>query len=243
VLTPSGIGLPAALWLVRHGESEGNIANTLARRERALRLDLNVNDSEVSLSDTGRTQAKALGTWIGDLPSDERPTMAVVSPYERTRETAEIVLAEAGLSSLPLHYDERLRDREQGVLDRLTGAGFRDAYPEEAERAQYVGKFWYRPTGGESWADVILRIRASLLEARLFWPDERILVVSHDMPILGFRYVLEELTTADVLAMSGTVQNCSVTRYEQVAGALVLEHFADTTALDESSAAPVTAHE
>jgi broad specificity phosphatase PhoE len=228
---------------VRHGESQGNVANDLARKQRALRLDLDVNDAEVPLSDNGVEQAKALGTWLGELPAAARPTTAVVSPFVRAHETAKIALAAAGMASTPVYMDERLRDREQGVLDRLTYAGFRQEYPEEAERRDYVGKFWYRPIGGESWADVVLRIRASLLEMRLMWADERLLVVSHDMPILGFRYILDALPEPDVLAMAGTVKNCSVTKYENVDGRLVMEAFSDTTAVDRSTQAPVTANE
>jgi broad specificity phosphatase PhoE len=153
------------------------------------------------------------------------------------------VLGEAGLSALPLSYDERLRDREQGVLDRLTGAGFRDRYPEEAARQSYVGKFWYRPTGGESWADVVLRVRAALLDLRLSHAGERLLVVSHDMTILAFRYVLESLTPAEAVALSGTVQNCSVTSFENEGNGLTLRAFSDTAALEKSQSAPVTAHE
>jgi broad specificity phosphatase PhoE len=243
VLSATDFGWPAALWLVRHGESLGNVANADARDRQLPRLEIDVTDAEVSLSATGEKQARALGVWLAGLPPERRPTRVVVSPYTRAMETAELVLAEAGLEALPLSYDERLRDREQGVIDRLTRVGFRDRYPEEAERAQYVGKFWYRPMGGESWADVILRLRSALLDFRLSWPADRLLLVSHDMPILGFRYVLEGLTPAAAVALSGMVQNCSVTQYERESDQLVLRAFSDTSALDESASAPVTAHE
>lgn len=208
-----------------------------------MRLDIATNDAETALSGDGVEQAKALGRWLGRIPPCERPTVAIVSPYLRARDTARLVLAEAGLSGLSLRYDERIRDREQGVLDRLTSAGFSEQYPQEAERRHYVGKFWYRPTGGESWADVVLRVRAALLDWRLSLPRERILAVCHDMPILAFRYVLEELTPEDAVAMSGTVQNCSVTRYELDDDHLALRAFSETTALEQSPSAPVTAHD
>jgi broad specificity phosphatase PhoE len=239
----TGLPLPAALWLVRHGESDGNVANAIARRNHALRLDLDVNDIDVPLSPLGRTQATALGKWFGRLDPPQRPTVAVVSPYIRARQTAELVLEAAGLAGLPVLYDERFRDREQGVIDRLTGAGLRDVYPEEAERRDYLGKFWYRPMGGESWADVALRVRAALLELRLTMPDERVLVVSHDVTILMVRYVIEQLGAADVVALSGKLPNCSVTRYEREGDKLRLDAFADATALEEDDDAEVTAHE
>jgi broad specificity phosphatase PhoE len=242
-LSGGTVGWPESLWLVRHGESQGNVANALALKQRALRLEVELNDAQIELSSAGIEQAKALGAWIGARPTDEQPTVALVSPYVRARETARIVLEQADLAGLPVSYDERLRDREQGVLDRLTGAGFRDRYPEEAQRQSYVGKFWYRPTGGESWADVVLRIRSVLLDLRLSLAGERVLVVSHDMPILAFRYVLERLTPEEALAFSGTVQNCSVTQFEHDGEGLALSVFSDTEALETSRSAPVTAHD
>jgi broad specificity phosphatase PhoE len=215
----------------------------LARDAQALRLDLAVNDAEVPLSARGREQAKALGRWLGAQPDEQQPTMVLVSPYQRAQETARIVLEAAGISSLPVRYDERLRDREQGVLDRLTAAGFREAYPAEAERQSYVGKFWYRPPSGESWADVVLRLRSFLLETRLTYCDERLLLVLHDMPILGLRYVIESMTTAEVLALGGTLANCSLTRYEHRGGDLALVSAGDTSPVDEWPLVEVTTHE
>jgi broad specificity phosphatase PhoE len=237
------IGWPNALWLVRHGESVGNLANARASETGALRLDLDVNDIEVPLSDRGRDQAQALGRWIERLAPDARPTAAVVSPYLRARQTAEIALAEAGLAQLPTRVDERLRDREQGVLDRLTASGIRDRYPEEAERRAYLGKFWYRPSEGESWADVAQRVREALLEVRLTASDERVLVVTHDVPLILVRYVIEELAVEAAVALAGQVANCSVTRYDEAERGMRLAVFNDTTPLEHDDDAVVTAHE
>ena len=240
----SGVSWPRSLWFVRHGESRGNVANAAAREAKAMRLDIDVNDALVELTDNGIEQAIALGKWIGNQPADQAPTQVVVSPYVRAVETARLVLETAGLESLPLTVDERLRDREQGVLDRLTGAGFRSQFPDEAERRDYVGKFWYRPGGGESWADVATRMRAWLLEVRLTMPDERLLVVSHDVPILLARYILENLTPDEATSYSGQLRNCSLTSYQRRADAtgMQLDVFNETTAL-ETDDAPVTAHE
>jgi probable phosphoglycerate mutase len=81
------IDWPSALWLVRHGESEGNVANTLARERGALRLELDTNDIEVPLSSTGADQARALGRWFGQLDPDEGPSTVLVSPYVRAQQT------------------------------------------------------------------------------------------------------------------------------------------------------------
>ena len=108
---------PETLTLVRHGESVGNVANARAYETKAESLDLAVNDPSVELSELGVRQARALGKRLGDLAQDEQPTVVVASPYVRAQQTADQVLATAGLEHLPREADERLRDREQGMLD------------------------------------------------------------------------------------------------------------------------------
>jgi 2,3-bisphosphoglycerate-dependent phosphoglycerate mutase len=50
-------------------------------------------------------------------------------------------------------------------------------FPQEARRRADVGEFYYRPPGGESLADVALRLRSLLRDIDLArWP----LVVAHD---------------------------------------------------------------
>src|SRR4051794_2227689 len=165
------LGWPTTLTLVRHGESLGNIANAEAYAANADRLDLSVNDPSVELSDLGVRQARALGTRLGRIEPASRPTVVVVSSYLRARQTADHLLEAARLDDVVRATDERLRDREQGILDRLTGRGIRAEFPAEADRRDYLGKFWYRPPGGESWADVALRIRAALRDIRTDYAD------------------------------------------------------------------------
>jgi broad specificity phosphatase PhoE len=217
-------GWPQMLVLVRHGESLGNVANAQAYTDGAERLDLAVNDPSVELSDLGVRQAQALGERLGELDEASRPTVAFVSSYVRAQQTADHVLRTAGIAGIPRVVDERLRDREHGVLDRLTGRGVRAQFPAESERRDYLGKFWYRPAGGESWADVALRIRDVVRDLRLDYAVERVLVVTHDVPILLARYVLEHLTTDEVVALSGQVVNCGMTPLQEDDDAAVTAH-------------------
>ncbi|MFL6115433.1 MAG: histidine phosphatase family protein, partial [Catenulispora sp.] len=150
---------PQVVWLVRHGESMGNVADAQAQQSKAGRLELDVRDPDVPLSDTGRSQAEALGKWLAEQPEDQRPTAALSSPFTRALTTAELATANLGIR---VRTDERLRERDFGAFDGMTGAGIREQFPEEAERRDLLGKFYYRPPGGESWADVGLRIRSVL---------------------------------------------------------------------------------
>ena len=87
---------PTALWLVRHGESMGNLADAQAHEQGSGRLELDVRDPDVPLSDTGEAQADALGAWLAALPDDQRPTAVLSSPFARAPSTAELAIAASG---------------------------------------------------------------------------------------------------------------------------------------------------
>ena len=157
-----------------------------------------------------------MGRWLAALGEDERPEVVWSSPYRRARETAEVALEVAGLE-IDQRVDERLRDRDMGVTDKLTAAGIRAAYPEEAERRDWLGKFYYRPLGGESWADVAMRVRAVLTDLANTEKHRRVLVTGHDVVLLLFCYVAEGLDEQQVLARArdnplGNAAICRLTR-------------------------------
>jgi broad specificity phosphatase PhoE len=200
------------LILVRHGESTGNVARERAEAAAADVIDIDLRDPDVPLSELGRRQAHALGCRLAEFDSAERPTEVWSSPYRRAVQTAEEALAAADLS-LPVRRDERLRDRELGILDLLTSAGVRNRYPEEAVRRRWLGKLYYRPPGGESWADVVLRLRSFLADLDRSATPGPALIVCHDAVILLFRYILQDLDEAELfdLARAGSIRNASMT--------------------------------
>lgn len=225
---------PAEIVLVRHGESLGNVADREAIAAKAHRLELSASDEQIELSDEGKRQADALGDTLAEMPEDKRPTVVISSPYQRARSTAERALAHLDVEVL---LDERLRERELGIFDGVTWYGIKADHPEESDRRDRVGKFYYRPPGGESWADVVLRIRSLVVELQARYPGERVWLFSHEAVILAFRYVLEGLEAGRVLALQKEepVANCSMTRYREQDGALTLVARDDVSAIDDDS--------
>jgi len=213
---------PDVIWIARHGQSAGNVARDTAETTRASRIAIATRDVDTPLSELGGRQAAALGRWFKSMPEGERPTAILSSPYVRAMATAEIIVSEggadAGVRVLP---DERLREKEFGILDRLTVLGIREAYPELAEQRQHVGKFYFRPPGGESWCDVILRLRNVVDTITREYRRERVLIVAHQVVVNCFRYLFERLDEARILAIDrqGDIPNCAVTAYECDAGA------------------------
>jgi probable phosphoglycerate mutase len=239
---------PDVLYIVRHGESAGNVAREAALLAGEREIDLHVRDVDVPLSKLGEEQSTALGRWFGTLPDDVRPNVILTSPYLRARTTAAIVARAADLDedAYSLVVDERLREKEFGVLDRLTRAGIEAYHPEEAEFRRLLGKFYHRPPGGESWCDVILRLRSAVEMISREYCAERVLLVCHSVVVLCMRYLLEHMTEEQILAIDRTneIANCAVTSYEhdpavRPRGMLRLRLFNFVAPLEEAGA-PVT---
>jgi len=209
---------PERLWLVRHGQSQGNVARDAADEAGAHEIDINMRDVDVPLSTLGVEQAKAAGRWFAALPRNDRPEIILSSPYVRAKQTAEIICNEGALAGgkAKTLIDERLREREFGIFDRLTTLGIRERFPQEAAHRRRLGKFYHRPPGGESWADVILRLRSMLNTINLHYCDKRVLIVCHQVVVLCFRYILEELDEAAILGIDkqAEVLNCGIAAYE-----------------------------
>ena len=209
---------PARLWLVRHGQSQGNVARDVAQEAGHSVIALDTRDVDVPLSDLGQRQAEAAGRWFAALPEDQRPEILLSSPYVRARQTAEAICTAGGLAggAKATVLDERLREREFGVFDGLTTRGIREKYPEEAAHRAKMGKFYHRAPGGESWADVILRLRSAMNSISLQYEGKRVLIVCHQVVVLCLRYVLEELTEAQILDIDrqAEILNCGICAYD-----------------------------
>ncbi len=209
---------PDAIWVVRHGESAGNVARDAAEAAGHEVIDIGARDVDVPLSPLGERQSLALGRWFGRMTPEELPTVVLSSPYVRARRTAELVLAGAGIDTDAVTFvaDERLREKEFGIFDRLTKTGMRQKYPNESKHYSQVGKFYFRPPGGESWCDVILRLRSVIDTITREYRRERVLVVAHQVTVNCCRYLLERMSEAEILAIDrqADIANCSVTSYE-----------------------------
>ena len=214
---------PKSLWLVRHGESTANIARLRAETEKLLTIDFDEREMDVPLSPVGVEQSIAVGK--GFLAQTEKPSIIFCSPFVRTSETARLIAENAGLSHIQIIHDERLREREFGIFDRLTTTGAMQKYAEEMAKREKLGKFYYRPAGGESWADVALRARSFLHDLRFDYAGEQVLIVTHEVVILVLRYILERLSEAQILTIDRgrNIGNCSVTYYEAENGHLSLK--------------------
>ena len=138
--------LPKRIILVRHGESEGNADHTLYRTKA---------DNLIELTTRGMEQARALGGRLKCLLGNDRVHL-VVSPFERTLQTARFIRDVIEDNIIRLHIEPRVREQEFG---NLQGDEFKSFRAEQ----QRVGRFFYRFPTGESGADVYGRAVRYLL--------------------------------------------------------------------------------
>ncbi|WP_375195700.1 histidine phosphatase family protein [Sphingobium sp.] len=238
---------PRQLIIVRHGQSAGNVARDAADQAAIDRIPLDERDADVPLSDLGRRQATALGHWFASEKEGSRPEILLSSPYRRACQTAELFRASGGgRPDEPICFDERLREKEFGILDGLTVTGIHRLEPQQAEFRRVLGKFYHRAPGGESWCDVILRLRSVMDTIALHYAGRRVMIFTHQVVVLCLRYIIEGMTEADILAIdrAGDVANCAITDYRFDPGAgrdggLVLTRY-NVTAPMEEGATPVT---
>lgn len=152
---------PRRLWLVRHGETEGQSSIRFHGR------------NDVRLSDAGRAQIRALAPLLAGVDF----ARVVHSPLQRAAESAAILAAACGVPTARLAADERLREISFGACEGMTEAEIAAAHPEFF-RAYRAGTHDTFPEG-EPRAAFAARVHAAIHElAASPWSGD-VLVVSH----------------------------------------------------------------
>jgi broad specificity phosphatase PhoE len=223
---------PDKIILIRHGESVRNVMKEQPKSDvNRYVWDDGLRDQDTPLTDTGLAQALAVGVRLGK--TDPGLHAMFVSPYRRTRQTADQILQGFSGQSSPapgmpkLIIEERVREIEFGVLDGLTHEGIEAKYPDELTRRKKEGKYWYRPPGGESRPDVALRIHSLLGTLTRDYRQQTVAVVAHSVVVLCFRRLLERWSEEEYLQVDREqdVKNCSLTSYVFRENRMVLEAY------------------
>jgi broad specificity phosphatase PhoE len=164
---------PKRIVLVRHGESEGNLDDSIYET---------VPDHALSLTATGVEQAAATGGELRAYLAGEPVTM-YASPYVRVRQTIEAL--DLGIPLDDVRIEPRLREQDW--------ANFQDPQDISAQKKlrNDYGHFYYRFTHGESGSDVYDRV-STFLESlwRSFEAkpvvDQNLVIVTHGLTMRLF---------------------------------------------------------
>ncbi|MEF0941048.1 histidine phosphatase family protein [Rhizobium sp. BR 362] len=152
------------IFLVRHGESLGNISEQAYRQ---------FGDHNVPLTQWGYRQvleaSRVIASHFKGRSSAELPKLSIwYSPYLRTRQSKDALLEVLpGELIADVREDYLLREQDFGLFTEIYDrAEQKRKFPEEFEKWARLrnnnGKFYARPPDGESRADVAQRVRLFL---------------------------------------------------------------------------------
>lgn len=177
------------ILLVRHGESLGNVDQTVYTT---------TPDHAVPLSERGVEQAREAGRQLAAYYArelgDARPHVRLwVSPYRRTRETADALVATAGTWITDRREHILLSEQQFGLFDGVPEHDLPQRFPAEhgyyEMQCRFGGKFWARMPQGESRFDVAKRIHQAFGTFHRDQHDdgiEEIVVICHGVTMRAF---------------------------------------------------------
>lgn len=227
------MAMPNNLFLVRHGQSEGNLARKKFQEsgDESFLTDefLGLHESQYALTDLGVSQAKKAGKWLLENKYDVFDRM-LVSNNVRAMQTA----AYLNLANANWMIDFNLRERDGGLFNVMTPSK-RDLKYSDQQKFYNTQPFLYRPPQGESIADVCQRIKIVLDTLARECDGKDVIIVCHGHVMRAFRIILERMSlnkTNEYLLTEeewGKVPNCSVIHYTRVnpndGKSTILEHF------------------
>lgn len=139
---------------------------------------------DVPLSPRGEAQARELGA----RRRADRFEAVYCSDLERSWRTAQLAF---GDRDLRIERDRRLRECDYGELTRVSASQI------ERQRTKYTRARFPR---GESYTDVVARVRAWLTEALARHAGGTIVVIGHRAQYYAFEHLVRQLPLEDVIA-------------------------------------------
>lgn len=209
--------MPIDLVLVRHGESEGNIAGKASEngdKRHFTQEYRNRHSSRWKLSDKGIVQAKKTGEYIKQQLGGEFDRQ-YMSHYLRAQETA----YHLDLINERWNEDIFIRERNWGDFDRLPVDEQNKVYRSSAEEI-HRDPFYWRPPNGESIADVLQRLKSTILDTlHRDCSQMRVIMVCHGEIMWSMRFLLEGWSVAQYYEAEANrdpkaqMRNCQVLHY------------------------------
>src|SRR3989344_5433801 len=211
------MGMPKNLFLVRHGQSEGNLVRKQFEKTNEESFFSNefleLHESQYRLTELGIEQAKKAGQWFleKNFTVFDR---TLVSNNVRAMQTA----AYLNLNNANWMIDFNLRERDGGLFDAITPSKRDSDYPDQ-QKFYNTQPFLFRPPQGESVADVCQRIKIVLETLARECDGKNVIIVCHGHVMRSFRIILERLSLqkTNVFLMTkedwGRVPNCSIIHY------------------------------
>lgn len=211
------MGMPKNLFLVRHGQSEGNLVRKQFEKtnNESFFSDefLELHESQYQLTKLGIEQAKKAGQWFLEKNFITFDRM-LVSNNVRAMQTA----AYLGLKNPNWMIDFNLRERDGGLFNVITPSK-RDSHYADQQKFYKTQPFLFRPPQGESVADLCQRIKFVLDTLARECDGKNVIIVCHGHVMRAFGIILERMSLqrSNELLLTGKewarIPNCSIIHY------------------------------
>jgi broad specificity phosphatase PhoE len=211
------MAMPKNLYLVRHGQSEGNLVRKKFEEtnDEMFFSDefLGLHESQYKLTELGIEQAKKAGLWFLENNKNSFDRMLVSNNVRAMQTAAYLSLPEANWM-----IDFNLRERDGGLFNVITPSK-RDLVYSDQQKFYNTQPFLFRPPQGESLADVCQRIKIVIDTLGRECDGKNVVIVCHGHVMRAFRIILERMSlkkTNEYLITKeewGRVPNCSIIHY------------------------------
>lgn len=197
---------PKLLVLVRHAESEGNAMTTVDARAQS-----GMAPHAYPLTERGKQQARITGNYL--KKKFKKFDIYYVSYYQRSRETMKTMFPDARV-----YEDSRLAEGQRGIWNIMTTEQIKLRFPEEFERKEREGLYFYRPFGGENWPDIELRIHSFLGTLSRDYGGKKVLIVAHGHWLILLQKLIHHFSIEEALSKrkNSCFENASVTTYKGI---------------------------
>ncbi|HPY12920.1 MAG TPA: class I tRNA ligase family protein, partial [Candidatus Paceibacterota bacterium] len=164
---------------MRHGQAESNLRD-------AISIDPNGPNR---LTEQGKEEVRLSAQKLKEKKID----MIVSSDFVRTKETAELLAEELGLSEDEVVFDERLRELNTGNFLGKTWAEY------DSQVGPLRKRFERQPEkGGENYNMVRRRMMALVYELNEKYQNKNFLIVSHGLPLFLATATMRHLSLAEM---------------------------------------------
>lgn len=209
------------LVLIRHGESARNAIKqgaTYFRDEEHRQPIQGWPDHDIPLTEEGWRQARETG--VGLRVELQAPDVIFHSGYRRTIETTNGILeafTPQERAKIRVRSHLFIRERDAGYGYDMTDAEAKAAFPWLNDYWQMVGKFLARPPGGESIADVTIRVQLFLDLLEREYRHKQVWVVTHGGTIRAFWHLIYNMNYQESVKsrLADAPPNCAVSLYTQ----------------------------
>ena len=181
------------LYLIRHGESEANVDNSVY---------FSTPDHQINLTPRGVNQALGVSKKLSPLLSPNKFTLLIHSPFHRAKMTAHYInsVVQLNMKECPLIYEQ---------LYKPSFASFKEPYTSYSEEALDFGKYWYKEGSLESINDCYQRAVQfyTLLKTGYYDFVEQLVIVSHGTFLRCLIGVIKQ-QSVDEMMHSPDLDNC-----------------------------------